>query len=148
MNYCKKVGEIWFQKFLVLDEIGSVGLSSPEVKKRTEGEKNRGEITLEKATARWQPSNQEATLRNINLEIKRGSLIAVIGPVGCGKVQTQLKKIPKYSMPLCKFFFCIGSLEFILLLKQTFIEFFNTSFVGGIEIFRGEGIIIRNPVVL
>lgn len=32
----------------------------------------------------------EATLRNVTLTVKPGELLAVVGPVGCGKVITVL----------------------------------------------------------
>ncbi|KAL0269547.1 UNVERIFIED_CONTAM: hypothetical protein PYX00_007245 [Menopon gallinae] len=46
---------------------------------------NFGEISLKEAKAQWHTSQQDATLQNISLEIKNGSLTAVVGPVGCGK---------------------------------------------------------------
>ncbi|CAL1548851.1 unnamed protein product [Lymnaea stagnalis] len=33
----------------------------------------------------WQKGNEIPTLRNINLEVKQGSLVAIVGSVGCGK---------------------------------------------------------------
>lgn len=49
-----------------------------------EESENFGEISLKEANAQWH--KQEATLQNISLEVKNGSLTAVVGPVGCGKV--------------------------------------------------------------
>ncbi|CAG7725610.1 unnamed protein product, partial [Allacma fusca] len=39
-------------------------------------------IKIEKGTFAWDDS---PTLQNINLNVKKGSLVAVVGPVGCGK---------------------------------------------------------------
>ena len=52
---------------------------------RTVRENNDGEtetVTLEKVTGRWNKDENEDTLTNINLNMKSGQLIAIIGPVG------------------------------------------------------------------
>lgn len=38
--------------------------------------------------AKWNRGNSEDTLKNINLSMNSGELLAVIGPVGAGKVRT------------------------------------------------------------
>ena len=43
-----------------------------------------GEISLIDLTAKWAGS-EEPVLENLNFEIKNGSLVGVIGQVGCGK---------------------------------------------------------------
>ncbi|KAG5866797.1 hypothetical protein JTB14_031470 [Gonioctena quinquepunctata] len=42
-------------------------------------------IAMKDVTAKWIRSNSDTVLNNINLKVPRGKLIAVIGPVGCGK---------------------------------------------------------------
>jgi len=37
-------------------------------------------------TARWTDSQTDNTLENINLTVRAGRLVAIIGPVGAGKV--------------------------------------------------------------
>lgn len=54
--------------------------------------RNCGEILLQDATARWQPNSQEATLQNLSLDIKKGTLTAVVGLVGSGKVRLEKQK--------------------------------------------------------
>ena len=43
-----------------------------------------GEISLTDLTAKWAGS-EETVLEDLNVEIKNGSLVGVIGQVGCGK---------------------------------------------------------------
>lgn len=43
-------------------------------------------IVISNATAKWTSAQMENTLENINLTVKPGRLVAVIGPVGAGKV--------------------------------------------------------------
>lgn len=43
-------------------------------------------IIISNATAKWTSSQTENTLENINLNVKPGRLVAIIGPVGAGKV--------------------------------------------------------------
>lgn len=43
-------------------------------------------IDISNATAKWTSDQPENTLNNINLTVKPGRLVAIIGPVGAGKV--------------------------------------------------------------
>jgi len=45
-------------------------------------------IRITNATAQWTPQSHEKTLNKVTLDIKPGMLVAVIGPVGAGKVRT------------------------------------------------------------
>lgn len=57
-------------------------------------------VTICNATARWTEGNSDNTFTNINLNVKRGSLIAIIGPVGSGKtslLHAVLKELPLIS---------------------------------------------------
>lgn len=40
-------------------------------------------LIIENGTFRW--DEEDTTLRNINMRVERGNLVAVVGPVGCGK---------------------------------------------------------------
>nr|XP_014085546.1 multidrug resistance-associated protein 4 [Bactrocera oleae]XP_014085548.1 multidrug resistance-associated protein 4 [Bactrocera oleae]XP_036229160.1 multidrug resistance-associated protein 4 [Bactrocera oleae]XP_036229161.1 multidrug resistance-associated protein 4 [Bactrocera oleae] len=54
-------------------------------------------IVLKQVNANWDLKKPQHTLQNINLEIKRGQLCAVIGPVGAGKsslLQLLLAELP------------------------------------------------------
>ncbi|XP_046392253.1 probable multidrug resistance-associated protein lethal(2)03659 [Ischnura elegans] len=44
-----------------------------------------GSIFMEKLEAKWNPSSTDATLSSINLNIKSGTLLGIIGSVGSGK---------------------------------------------------------------
>ena len=68
---------------------------------RTVRENNDGEtetVTLEKVTGRWNKDENEDTLTNINLNMKSGQLIAIIGPVGSGKVCYFVHESSKYNV--------------------------------------------------
>lgn len=58
------------------------------IKKETENntEQSIGDIIISNATAKWSPAQTSNSIENIKLTIERGQLIAVIGPVGAGKV--------------------------------------------------------------
>lgn len=43
-------------------------------------------VNISNATAKWTNDQKRNTLENINLSIRPGQLIAIIGPVGAGKV--------------------------------------------------------------
>lgn len=43
-------------------------------------------VVVNNATAKWTDAQIENSLENINLTVKPGRLVAVIGPVGAGKV--------------------------------------------------------------
>ena len=44
-------------------------------------------ITVENITARWNQELIQPTLNNISVSLKSGDLLAIIGPVGAGKVE-------------------------------------------------------------
>ena len=60
----------------------------PEVKTLTGSDlKKEGVgIVMNGASAKWDPEQMEHTLSDISLKITPGSLVAVVGPVGAGKV--------------------------------------------------------------
>lgn len=43
-------------------------------------------VVVDAMSASWDPKTVSPTLRNISVQLKRGELLAVIGPVGAGKV--------------------------------------------------------------
>lgn len=43
-------------------------------------------IVISNATAKWKDAQIDNSLKNINLNVRPGRLVAVIGPVGSGKV--------------------------------------------------------------
>lgn len=49
-------------------------------------ELNEASIKISNASAKWTDDQTENTLNHINLTIEPGRLVAVIGPVGAGKV--------------------------------------------------------------
>jgi ABC-type multidrug transport system fused ATPase/permease subunit len=44
-------------------------------------------VRITNGTAQWTPQSHEKTLNKVTLDIKPGMLVAVIGPVGAGKVR-------------------------------------------------------------
>lgn len=42
-------------------------------------------LLIENGTFTWDEEDETPTLRNINIHVKKGSLVAIVGPVGCGK---------------------------------------------------------------
>lgn len=48
-------------------------------------------IEISNASAKWIQSQPDRTLNNINLTVTPGQLVAIIGPVGAGKVFTNCK---------------------------------------------------------
>ncbi|XP_015517778.1 probable multidrug resistance-associated protein lethal(2)03659 isoform X1 [Neodiprion pinetum] len=55
-------------------------------------------VMLKNATAKWVPDNKENTLSELNIEIKPGQFVAVIGHVGSGK--TSLHHLILRELPL------------------------------------------------
>lgn len=47
---------------------------------------NKSGIIVSEATAKWTAAQTENSLENINLTVTPGRLVAIIGPVGAGKV--------------------------------------------------------------
>lgn len=45
-------------------------------------------IVVSDASAKWTDAQTENSLENINLTVRPGQLVAIIGPVGAGKVHT------------------------------------------------------------
>jgi len=52
---------------------------------KTESVKSHGIVVLN-TSAKWTDVQNNNTLENINLTVKSGHLVAVIGPIGAGKV--------------------------------------------------------------
>ncbi|XP_071455792.1 probable multidrug resistance-associated protein lethal(2)03659 [Hetaerina americana] len=79
------------QNFLLYEEIGLKESSGIITDSKFEG------LKFNNVFAKWSPKLNDNTLHNINLHLKPGMLIAVIGPVGSGKsslLQAILGEIP------------------------------------------------------
>lgn len=66
----------------------------------SDGTLEEGSIRLDKATAKWLANDRDDTLHNIDLDIKPGELIAIVGQVGAGKsslLNVILKELPLTS---------------------------------------------------
>ena len=50
---------------------------------------NQYSVVVDRMSAVWDPKTSSPTLRDITLQLKHGELLAVIGPVGSGKVWFQ-----------------------------------------------------------
>ena len=64
-----------------MDEIQTAKPQAVDLVKRVEPS-----LKLCKITARWNKTTTEPTLRDISVDLKSGDLLAIIGPVGSGKV--------------------------------------------------------------
>lgn len=53
-------------------------------------------IVATNVTAKWTDAQTENSLENINLTVRPGRLVAIIGPVGAGKVITQKHEKTNY----------------------------------------------------
>ena len=71
------------QDFLLLEEREDQG-GGRTVTANNDGKADT--VTLDKVTGKWNKDENEDTLSNINMNMKSGQLIAIIGPVGSGKV--------------------------------------------------------------
>jgi len=55
--------------------------------KRMSNDFNNVSLIISNATAKWTKNLTVDSLRNIDLTVKRNQLVAIIGPVGAGKVR-------------------------------------------------------------
>ncbi|CAL7941040.1 unnamed protein product [Xylocopa violacea] len=81
------------------NDVNSIQEDVPEEVK-TSKYKDENIITLHNASAKWLSYEQEDTLKNINIKIKPGELVAVVGQVGSGKsslLNVILKELPLKS---------------------------------------------------
>ena len=69
--------------------------ASEEELKALPAPKDAAAATLSDLRARWGFAATADTLKSIFLEVKMGQLCAVIGPVGSGKVRTDMSKKSK-----------------------------------------------------
>ena len=62
-----------------------------------EGGQDESIIKMSGLTARWKQEESEDTLSSIDLSMKKGQLLAVIGPVGSGKVSLVTERLTNIS---------------------------------------------------
>ena len=48
---------------------------------------NKSAIQIANLSSSWDKNQNSVTIRSVTASFKRGNLSAIIGPVGCGKVQ-------------------------------------------------------------
>ncbi|KAJ9591425.1 hypothetical protein L9F63_002031, partial [Diploptera punctata] len=76
---------------------GSVETTKPESSSKYNNSDRIEGVKISNVTAKWFDDVPDNTLTNINVEVKPGELVAIIGPVGAGKtslVHTILKELP------------------------------------------------------
>ncbi|XP_018575091.1 multidrug resistance-associated protein 4-like [Anoplophora glabripennis] len=71
------------QEFMMNEEFVPISFSQNNNNSNYIIDKNA--ISLKQLTAKWHASSTDSALTNINLNVPRGRLIGIIGPVGCGK---------------------------------------------------------------
>lgn len=69
--------------FLLNEEFISYNTETKDTGKYFEATKEA--LRLDNICAKWNRSNSDMALENVNLTVPRGSLVGVIGPVGSGK---------------------------------------------------------------
>ncbi|XP_033099970.1 multidrug resistance-associated protein 4-like [Anneissia japonica] len=73
--------------FLMLEELQQAAIGGQRINTRPKPQDV--EVTIEDLSASWDQANSEMSMRlvlkNINFKVKSGELLAVVGPVGCGK---------------------------------------------------------------
>ncbi|KAI8514342.1 Multidrug resistance-associated protein 4 [Branchiostoma belcheri] len=90
------------QKFLLLEEVDCPGTTTTRKSSiSVTSPLDAGcSILLKTVTAKWEGDSEKLTLKNINLKLGRGQLLAVIGPVGSGKsslLSAILQELPAMS---------------------------------------------------
>lgn len=111
------------QKFMLYEEINKTSGKTKSTKKESNDGKNKNDvdniendtsdkkgetanyqgeyiISLKNANAKWFSYEQENTLKNMNISVKPGELVAVVGQVGSGKsslLNVLLKELPVNS---------------------------------------------------
>jgi ABC-type multidrug transport system fused ATPase/permease subunit len=88
------------QNFLLLDEVSG----DSHQKFTAEGNQEELGVSIKDGKAQWSTETSEPTLVDMNLSMRPGQLVAVIGPVGSGKVQFFLNLLIKHIISV--FFFC------------------------------------------
>ncbi|XP_059490449.1 probable multidrug resistance-associated protein lethal(2)03659 [Neocloeon triangulifer] len=87
------------ENFLLLNEISEDAQSRHSASTDSSGEKG-PIVSLQNATAKWNDEIADPTLNNVNVTMKSGQLLAVIGPVGSGKtslIHAILQELPLTS---------------------------------------------------
>ncbi|XP_071159454.1 ATP-binding cassette sub-family C member 4-like isoform X3 [Mytilus edulis] len=69
------------KKFLLLDELKK----ESHLERADSVEPGDCYISINNITGKWDPESEQTTLKDINANVQRGKLLAVIGPVGAGK---------------------------------------------------------------
>lgn len=77
------INYLFSKTFLLLDEIqeSSRTMLNPNTDKNVESS-----IHIKQISAKWEKESKIPTFKNISLDLKAGDLLAVIGPIGSGKV--------------------------------------------------------------
>lgn len=73
------------QSFLMHDEYESVRSEAITNGVDKHIEATRNSLTMENVSAKWNRDNSDLALDSINLNVHKGNLIGIIGPVGSGK---------------------------------------------------------------
>lgn len=80
------------QKFMMSEEVETAKIDGSEksltddsTENSNNFEENRYSVSLVNASAKWLAFEKEDTLENININVKPGELIAIVGQVGSGK---------------------------------------------------------------
>ena len=68
--------------------------SSASITREAEVEKDeakaRATVSVERVTGKWNKDEKENTITEVSLAVRRGELVAIIGPTGSGKVSAEV----------------------------------------------------------
>ena len=97
---------------IALPPIPESGITSPLPRAKPSIEQGDAVLSIRQGEFRWSKDAIEPTLENINLEVKSGELLGVLGRVGCGKVTFILECawVPIYSVNAIRRVFSLLSL--------------------------------------
>lgn len=62
-------------------------------------EKTNYGLILKSVQAKWNPESTQLTLEKINFSVSKGQLLAIIGPVGAGKVRLSIYQVLQFKKP-------------------------------------------------
>ena len=64
--------------------------SSASITREAEEEKDgaKATVSVERVTGKWNKDEKENTITEVSLAVRRGELVAIIGPTGSGKVSS------------------------------------------------------------
>lgn len=86
-----------FEKFKIIEDLENNSLKK---EKSDEATLEVGSVNIENASAKWLASDKDDSLKNMNIKVTPGELIAIVGQVGTGKsslLNLILRELPLHT---------------------------------------------------